>query len=288
MSHQMFARLGTQLTLILLASTALAGPRGTTLTGTKTAATSFTETQTYDWTITKSNPPDQVPYVIAQGDSQFATFSLSVEKLGPSITIENTDVTGEICLNNTGSAATRGLQLRDVLQVESSPGVWTDVTPVVAIAIGSQIAAGATQCYSYSFDIELDREKNYRNLATASIDNFYGYEGSPHEIEISAPVDAPSTTVVVDDSASIVDLFSCPSGFSCSPSSQNFAVNESTVIPVEIELTNDSVACGSTIETENSATLTEDTSEQERTSSAGISIYSGTCPIVPPPLTTLL
>jgi hypothetical protein len=277
MSHFGFKRLSLQFALALLASAALAGPRGTTITGTKTAESSATETIDYDWTIEKSNPPDQVPYVIPLGETQAATFSITVTRLEPTVTWVNGAVSGEICLNNTGSASTRGLQLRDVLQVESSPGVWTDVTPVTVIPVGAQIPAGETRCYPYSFDIELERGKSYRNLATAAIDNFYGYEGSPHEIEISTAVVINETTIINDEEVEISDIFECPTGFTCTPLTQSWTATGSIVIPVSIEITNNEAECDQTFRVVNTATLEEIDSGIDRDSSAEIDIFSGSC-----------
>jgi hypothetical protein len=282
-------RLIAPLAIVLFAGTAIAGPRGTTIEGYKTANAIYTETKTYEWSLDKANPPDQVPYVIPTGETQFATFSITATRIGPVIKAENSDVTGQVCVKNTGNAATRGLQISDRLEVLNGTN-WVPVTTEINLPVLSQVGAGQETCYPYSFGVVLDPSKQYRNHASLSIDNFSGFEGTKYTLPVKTDLVIDSQLIVINESVKIFDIFTCPAGFSCRPLNQDWIISATTVIPVEISITNDSVECGQTIGAINKAKLASvnapSGSELSLESSAPIQIFTGSCPTATCPVSS--
>jgi hypothetical protein len=280
-------RLIAPLAIVLFAGTAIAGPRGTTIEGYKTANAIYTVTKTYEWSLDKANPPDQVPYVIPIGEAQFATFSITATRTGPLVKADNSDVTGQVCVKNTGDSATRGLQISDRLEVFDGAN-WVPVTTEISLPVLSQIGAGQETCYPYSFDVILDPSKEYRNHASVSIDNFIGFEGTKYTLPVKADLVIKNQQIVINESVKTSDIFTCPAGFTCDPLNQEWIISGTSVIPVEISITNDSVECGQTIEAVNKATLEGQNSppgsEIYLESSATIQIFTGSCPVVACPV----
>lgn len=275
---------------LLIASSAFAGNQGTTITIDKTASTTQTQTNTYSWTIQKTLKPEQVPYVIRTGQSIPVDFLLTATRSGPSTVFTNSPVTGQICVHNTGTQPTVGLWLTDELDQSLDGGAtWTPFAGPIVISV-SEIAAGSSQCYPYSFSNTLlpacqdgsDREvaqcAMYRNIATATIDNFVGHEGTAFSINANVPVGVTHHLVSIDQTATINDAFSCPPGFSCVPPSSTIVLSGSLPTTVyEVTLTNNSAACGQTLPGQNTATLTPSTNPALPPVSATASIYTGTC-----------
>jgi hypothetical protein len=280
---------------MLVGSFAFAGNQGTTITLDKTASTTQTETDTYSWAIQKTLKPNQVPYVIRSGKTVPVQFLLTANRSGPVKTYANDPVSGQICIHNTGSQPTVGLWLTDQLEQSSDGGAtWTAFAGPTVIPV-TEIAAGASQCYPYSFSNTLlppcpsgeDRVRNrdrvvacamYRNIATATVDNFSGSEGTAHSVSSTVPVTVNPVLIEVDKTASISDVFTCPVGFSCSPVSSTIPLTDSYPTSIyEVSMTNESAACGLTVPGLNTATLTPSTNAALPSVSATATIYTGTC-----------
>ncbi|MGK5082609.1 hypothetical protein WDW37_04825 [Bdellovibrionota bacterium FG-1] len=118
----------------------------------------------------------------------------------------------------------------------------------------------------------------YRNHAVATIDNFTGFEGTAHSIDIIANVIVTPALVEVDKNASLVDVFTCPAGFTCNPLTTTFPLTGSyPTTTYTVSLTNSSAACGQTLSGLNTATLTPSTNPALPSASATATIYTGTC-----------
>jgi hypothetical protein len=266
------AVLSATLTFTLL--NVFAGSSGTTLDATKTAVANWTRTDAYHWTITKTTPPNQVPYVIPTGGVQQVTFTVTAVRSGPEVTSWSTPVSGEICVTNTGTSSTSGLYIVDQLEKVSDSSV---VSGPSVIPVAAELAPSQHQCYPYSFEVALDPSIEYRNHAIISLDNYLGFEGTSHSIDVYAAVIPTVSVVDVDSSARIEDIFNCPSGFTCTPSSFSQTVTGTTTIPYLVTVRNDSAACGQNVNAVNTAQLFPSTTQIPQIASASISIYTGTC-----------
>lgn len=280
---------------MLIGNAAFAGNQGTTITLDKTASTTQTETDTYSWMIQKTLKPSQVPYVIRSGKTVPVQFLLTANRSGPIKTYVNDPVSGQICIHNTGSQPTVGLWLTDQLEQSTDGGAtWTAFAGPAVIPV-TELAAGASQCYPYSFSNTLlppcpsrggrapGKETVascaiYRNIATATVDNFSGSEGTAHSVDATVPVTVNPVLIEVDKTASIADVFTCPVGFSCSPVSSTIPLTDSyPTSTYEVSMTNNSAACGQTVSGLNTATLTPSTNPALPSVSAAATIYTGTC-----------
>jgi hypothetical protein len=215
--------------------------------------------------------------VIPEGQTATAGFTITATRNGPTVTQSNTPITGQICLQNTGLRATQGLYLTDRLEQEVSPGVWNVVAGPITIPTGGELAAGQSQCYNYNLNYPLNPNNTYRNHAVATIDNYLGYEGMAHSIDILAAVDITVNHTDVDATATIVNPFDCPAGFTCTLSGSSYFVTGTTTIPVSAALTNNTATCGQTLIATNHSILTPSTNPVPISASASISIYTGTC-----------
>jgi hypothetical protein len=261
--------------------TAFAGPAGTTLSVTKTAVATLTQSDTYDWSIQKSTPPAQVTYVVPLGQSAVVPFTITATQTGPTV-ISASSVSGNVCITNTGTAATVGLQIIDTLEFLNGT-VWQPVSGgQQALPVSAELAAGASQCYPYQFtNITLDPSLQYRNVGEAFIDNYLGHEGTSFETDATLPFTVTVVTNTVDATAALTDVLTCPTGFTCTASALPPTLTGSTVLNYSVTVTNNSVPCGQTVTLLNTATLVQSDTHTSRSASASVQIYTGTCPIVP-------
>ena len=264
--------------LSILPWTIHAGPRGTTLTGEKSASVTITEEARYPWTIEKSMLPGQLPVAIPQGQS--ATLPFVINVIRGTLVIERTSgsITGEICLTNSGPVGTQGLFLTDQLE-ENIDGSWVAVGTPVTVPVSGELAPGSTRCHPYTLTgLELNPAGQYRNHAIASIDNWIDFEGTEHQLHVTQPLQVTVITRTFDETALVSDFFNCPAGFNCSTSSITPLVTGTTTIPYSVTLTNDNLCCGKQFSGENTATIDPVDSHLINSASASISITTGSCP----------
>lgn len=263
---------------------AFAGSAGTTLTVTKTATATITQTDTYTWSIQKSTPPNQVTYVVPIGQNAIVPFTITATRTGPTVVTNSSEVSGNVCVTNTGSVPTVGLQILDNLEYLSG-AVWQPVPGgSQVLPVSADLAAGASQCYPYQFNnLPLDTSLQYRNHAEAFIDNYLGHEGTSFEVDAILPFVITPVINTIDATASLSDVFPCPTGFSCTATALPPTLTGSTLLTYTVTITNVSAPCGTTVSPLNTATLVQSDTHTIQTASAGVQIYTGTCPIVLPP-----
>lgn len=269
-----FGRIALLFLATSLGTDVFAGPSGTTLTATKTAVAKWTKTDTYTWNVTKSTPPNQVPYVIPIGQTQPVTFTVTATKVGPVSTSWNTPLTGDVCVTNTGTTTTSGLYIKDQLENAADS---TIVEGPIVLDVTSELAPSDTRCFHYEFTGVVDPNIVYRNHAIISVDNYLGHEGTSFSIDAFADVLPEVNVVQVDGSATIKDVFSCPAGMTCTPSSFSQVVTETISIPYVLTIKNDSAACGLTFRPVNSAELIPSDHPVSQTATTSVTIYTGSC-----------
>lgn len=273
------AKAGLCSSLLLLSSAVYAGNQGTEFNVQDSATTKQTQTDSYTWSLQKTLKPSQVPYIIRQGMTVNVEYLLTADRSGPSTVYTNTPVSGQICVNNTGSQPTVGLWMTATLQQSLDGGTtWTNFSGPVVVP-GTEVPGNTNQCFPYQFTNTLaGPPAQYRTYVTASADNFIGFEGTQHTISATDPVVVIPNLVEIDKTATLVDTFTCPSGFSCTPLQSTIPLTESYPTTVyAVSLTNDSAECGNTVEGLNTAVLTPSTNSALPPASASASIYTGTC-----------
>jgi hypothetical protein len=256
-----------------------ASPKGTKIVGTKNAEIIREIVKIYDWELEKVVPPSQVPYVIPIGEHEFADFSIVAIRRDPVIKKEDKEVRGSVCISNIGKEKTKGLQILDRLEALQN-GRWVGVSPWAPIPGITDILPGQRSCFPYEIEVKLDNSGKYRNHAIASIQNAAGVRPAPGAISIYSDVSVRVVKKVRGDEAKVIDTFQCPEGFVCTPETQAWKINQSTVIPFEVKITNASSPCGSTMTVINRAKLKpSDTkyADSDRTATAAITIFTGSC-----------
>jgi hypothetical protein len=266
-------------TACLLTGSAFAGNQGTKFTFTNEGSSEQTQTDTYSWEVQKSLKPNQVPYIIRQGETLPVEFLLTATRSEPATSYANSPVNGQVCVTNSGTQSTVGLWI--VVRLEQSldgGATWTPFAgPQVVPAV--DVAGGATQCFPYTFFVDLlPPPALYRNNDTVTIDNFVGFEGTAYSIDGTAPVVVTPQLVEVDKTATLQDEFLCPDGFDCTPPWTSITLTESyPTTPFVVSLSNVSAECGMSVVGLNTATLTPHDSPALPPVSAAASIYTGTC-----------
>ena len=264
---------------LFMAGNAAAGPSGTTLTVTKTADSTLTQTNIYSWTVQKTTPPNQVTYVIPQGQNAPVGFTITATRTGP-VTSSSSSVAGSVCVTNTGSATTEGLHIIDTLEYLDG-ATWTPVVGgQVIVPVGAELPPSATPvCFPYEIDgLNLDTNLQYRNLAAVSIDNYNGHEGTSFETDAIVPVAVTPTVVTIGQNAALADQITCPAGFTCTPGTLPTTLSGSDTLSYSLTLANTSAACGQTLTLTNTALLTPDQGSQ-LSSAASVQVFTGTCPV---------
>lgn len=264
----------------LNATSAMAGPAGTTITLTKTASSDWTRIDTYDWTIEKTPQfPDQVTYVVLPGETVQAGFTVKATRSGPSIQTYNTPVAGQICIQNIGSRNTQNLYVVDQLEVLEG-GNWVAAAPQITIPITGEVVAGEEDCYNYSIPVTIDPTKDYRNRVSASIDNFFGHEGTNWTVEKSENVFVTANFIDVRESVTVRDTFLCSIGFECSSTWTDQTISSSQTFTYVASVKNVEALCGETFTMTNTASLDFGAGLPAATpveASATATFYSGTC-----------
>ena len=258
---------------------AWAGLVGTTLTGSKTSSVVVTQTSSYTWSLQKTLPtPLPSPFTIGLGSSATVNFSIQATQRGPVVTSSLSPVSGQVCVQNTGAIKTQGLYITDQLE-QKSAGVWVKIAGPMVIPVASEISPGQTACFPYQFiGASLDSTLSYQNHAMVSIDNYAGFEGMSHVIDLYSPVIFSTQFQSVDAAALLSDLITCPAGMTCTPASTSQTLIGSSSLSYPITIQNNSVCCGQTWGALNTATLTPTTTQIPQNSSVGLQIFTGTCP----------
>lgn len=273
-----FAILSTILSLTpwLWPTTGLAGALGTTITGNKTATGLLNQTDTYTWAITKSTSSScfQIPF----GSTVTVPFTIVVTRSGPTSS-SSASISGNVCVTNeSATASTVGLRGTDQVEYQSGSS-WLPLTSQTILPISAQLNPLQNQCYPYNFsNLSIDVATQYRNHATATIDNFVGYEGTAHSIDLLYdPIVFTVQTSTVDASAQLSDTLPCPSGFTCTPSGPSGTITGTQTVTYNAAVTNNGATCGTTYTFTNTANIVTSDSHTPFDAAASASVCTEVC-----------
>lgn len=210
----------TAITLVVVSCggepTGFGGPDGspnlnsqaaTDISATKTATGNLTKV--YQWTIEKSAATASLR--LFRGDQAAVTFTVKATKTGSS---NVPSVSGQVCVTNNGQDPTEGLQIGDTVQYKVGDGQFQNLAGAgVKITPAQQIpgtpAGGTPQavCFPYQIAFTPVADASYRNVASVTITNHTGHEGTPFGPLVTAAFTVPADTngnanvsVNVDDS----------------------------------------------------------------------------------------
>jgi hypothetical protein len=273
----------------VMASGVQAQQAGTTLSASKTAEGYTQRTIVNDWSLQKTASPSSLE--IKSGDSATVNYTLTVGKTVVSDTTVH-GVRGQVCVTNGGDRPTEGLKIVDQVEYKVGSGAFQDLDGAsYTITPSQQLGAGESMCYPYDFTFTPLEGAEYRNVAHVTITNHSGWlpggnqcsgpDACPFGPDPKVTFSVPTTpvTVLLDDTATLVDSLTCPTGFTCTPSVSPMTWNltGAGTINYTVNVHNDSAVCGQNVSLINTATLTEDNSLQTHVASATVNIYTGVC-----------
>lgn len=273
------------------------GQNGTTLSATKTADGFWEKNIEYDWTIVKTADPTSIE--IGKGQSAEIQYTLTVTRTQ----ISETDVygvRGTISVTNGGAVATEGLAITDIVKYKTGAGPFVDyVSSFVDVSANPILDPGETGAYPYEITFKPKDGAEYKNTAIVTITNHSGHLDTPFGPGANDPDDpghssrgpsagfslpgSPSSTIYTDESATVSDVITCPAGFSCISSHPgSWTFNDSGTISYILTVTNDSAMCDSYYNLDNTATLVEGDTGEQREASASVNIYTLPCSTTDP------
>lgn len=252
---------------------------GTTLSASKTATGFWVKTITYDWTIEKTVDPTKLEICSGNTGSAYYTITLTKTKTGE---VDVFGVSGTITVINGGDEATENLKIVDQVEYKlPGPGQFQPLPGATQTIIpAQQLGPGETGYYNYEITFTPIPGAIYRNSVKVTITNHSGSLGKEFGPEPKTDFSLPSepTIVLVDDTATLTDVLSVPSGFSAEyvGGSPNGTYSTNTSFGYFVNITNNSAMCDSYYNLTNTATLVEKDSKQTHTAGTNVEIY--TCP----------
>ncbi len=260
------------------------GQAGTTLSASKTATGANEHRVVYDWDLDKAASPSSLTF--DGGQTKDVSYTLTATR---SLTSDTTvaKVTGEICVTNGGAVTTENLTLVDQVLYKTGGGAFQPLAGATQTLYPAELAPGGSSCTPYEIIFTPVPGAQYKNNVDVTITNHSGSLGTPKGPSPSADFSLPATPTLVeiDKTASLSDVLTCPTGFTCvydpNTSSWNLLSGSQTISYV-VHVTRTSATCGQSFTLNNTATLTEGMTQQTHTDSASVGLMTETCPTPPP------
>jgi hypothetical protein len=253
------------------------GKAGTTLKEANVSAKPYWY-RDYDWKVRKIADPASL--TLEKGKSATVIFTITAERGEP---VDTYEVTGQVCVYNGGERPTENLKIQVRLLYQTGGGPYQAWVGWQTVDVSSNpvLDPGETGCYPYTISFSpAPGNPSYKVDSQITITNHSGrYLGQPFgPSPDSDSFKLPSWPDDRDESATISDTLTCPSGFTCSPRGPwNWTVYDDWTKQLEITVTNNTV-CNATVELVNAVTLTESDSGQQRTAEAVVTITAPDCP----------
>jgi len=257
---------------------------GTTLVdANKTATGYFDRVIKYDWSVTKSADPTSV--TINPGETKQITYKIDVTR-NQTGQEDVQGVRGAISVKNGGAVATTDLAITDLVK-GSSPGACgllnssVIISSPVSVSGNPVLDAGETGSYNYDIQFAGTAGASYRNDADITITNHAGHMGEPFGPQACTAFSIPSDPTVTyeDATAMLTDTINCPSGFTCTPLTDNgpWDLTDNATKTVTVDVTNSSDVCNQQLQLINIAKVVEGTTKEERTNDAHVAINTDAC-----------
>ena len=249
----------------------------TTINGYKAANGFWEQRLDYDWSVLKTCSEEAVALKI--GESAVLEYTIEVDR-----SIEESSdifgVFGGVYVINNGLEPTENLTILDTVYYSLNGGEsYIELTnAMVDTSAKPVLQSGESFTYAYQIPFEPVEGALYLNEASISITNT---EQEP--IITTDSFELPVTPTIISESdsqAELSDLFNVPDGWSIEVDDEGpWALEEGQSISIEVTVTNDEAAIGSTSELVNTASLIEMDTETQRTSTVTVDLSSigGAC-----------
>lgn len=235
----------------------------------KTANTSWTQVVTYDWTLAKTGPAG---LDIPQGQTKTAAYGVTATRSAAG-TANTYGVRGEICVKNNTDAPTLNLRIEDRMWQLVPPSETPLGDIVVDVSANPVLEPGESHCYPYEFTLASgfvpDAGATYRNKGYVFSTDTAGKVvrvGETPAVPVVFPA-APTSVTSVDATLAVTDAVTCPSGFTCTPSSASWVFDASGTRSFDVAVKNATAACGQPHTLRNVVEGREATSQQLHTAS---------------------
>lgn len=263
------------------------GKSGTTLNATVTATGLWEQVQEYDWSVIKTTSPTSIE--ILQGQTKSVNYTITATRLDPPSEYNRYSVRGQVSVTNGGAVTTQGLKIVAQVQYKNDSDQFANLSGASQTLVPAQLTAGQTGTYNYEVQFSpVSGAQQYRVVANVTITNHSGNLGLPFGPSPKGDFNLPGSAVVLyeDAIATLNDSRTTPTGFTAG-TSQSFPLTliNSTTITFTLNITNNSVGTGQTVQLTNTGILTEKDTGQVQQSSATVTITTGTSTTPPPPTT---
>ena len=162
---------------------------GTSISASKTMTAHLVSS--HAWTLTKSASPSSL--TLDAGQSGDVSYTVGATRSPATLSAY---VDGQVCVGNTGSVATQGLQIVD--RVSKPPKKNVIASAPVDVSANPVLSPGESHCYPYRVDIlsSVTPGATYKDTATVSITNKSGKGSGPSP---SATTTMPTTVGSVNN-----------------------------------------------------------------------------------------
>lgn len=238
-------------------------------------ADGFWEQSTSSWTLSKNS--DSKSLSLAKDVFYNVPFTIDVGKSSQTQS-ESKGANGEACVKNKGDQTTENLIIENQIQY----GTWTgfkDLAGAKQTINNTQAEAGKTTCIPYKIAFTPPSGANrFRVKSQASITNSPKKQGENKPTSDTDGFRLPPNPQPNQDTATITDSISCPQNFTCAPSDVGpWNTSGARTINYSVLITNVADNCALPTSLNNTATLTENTTQKTMSSTNIIPINNGGC-----------
>lgn len=228
-----------------------------------------------NWTLSKYSETQNLQLAINQ--SYPVKYLLTVGKTS-SIQTESKGAKGEVCVNNTGDKQTENLTIVNQVQYKSREDFKNLAGATQAIK-DTQVAAGKKICIPFSIAFTPPQgATQFRVRSNASITNFFKKDENEKSRAETASFILPTSPSTSQDNTTITDTIVCPESFTCTPSDTGpWNTATSTSINYSVLIKNVANDCTTPVKLNNTATLTENATQNSSSATNAIPINTGGC-----------
>ena len=227
------------------------------------------------WTLSKYSETQNLQLGINQ--SYPVNYSLTVGKTSAGQT-ESKGTKGEVCITNSGDKPTENLTIVNQIQYKSRED-FKNLAGANLTTNNTQVAAGKKNCIPFKITFTAPQgATQFRVHSSASITNFFKKEENEKSRAETASFILPTSPVTNQDTATVTDTIVCPEGFICTPSDIGpWTTTDAKVINYSVLIKNTANNCTTPVSLSNTATLTENATQNASSTTNVIPINTGGC-----------
>lgn len=235
----------------------------------------WTQQTNSGWTLEKVSETKNLQLRI--NDFYSVSYALNVVKEQASQS-ETRGATGEVCIKNSGNQATANLKIENQVQYRTKGG-FKDVADANQTSNSTQIDAGKKDCVPFKIAFTPAQDATqFRVKTKATISNFFKKQGEEKPTSDTDNFKLPITPQSNQETATITDSITCPQNYTCTPTDTGpWNTSSATTINYSVAIKNVSAPCTLPVSLKNTATLTENTTQNNVSSTSEIPINTGPC-----------